>query len=149
MKSLLTSLFVLTVFSAFSQSKNINWTFSSKKIADKTYEIHMTAKLAPQWHVYSQKQPADAIALPTVIAFNKNPLVTAQGGIKEVGKLIKFTDKKLGLSANQYSNTVDFVQVFKVKGEVKTSVGGKVEFQICDDEKCLPPDSVPFNISLK
>ena len=55
----------------------------------------------------------------------------------------------LGVSANQYSNKVDFVQVVKVKGKAKTNVTGKLEFQTCDDKKCLPPKTVNFSIALK
>ena len=61
----------------------------------------------------------------------------------------KFKDEKLDLSANQYSNNVDFVQVVKLKGNVKTNVSGSVEFQTCDDKKCLPPKTVNFSVELK
>jgi DsbC/DsbD-like thiol-disulfide interchange protein len=49
---------------------------------------------------------------------------------------------------NYYEKTVDFVQVVKVKGKAKTSLTGKVEFMVCNDEKCLPPSEVPFTINL-
>ena len=52
----------------------------------KTYEIHMTATIQTGWHLYSQTQPEDAIAIPTGIKFTSNPLVTAEGPVKEVGK---------------------------------------------------------------
>jgi thiol:disulfide interchange protein DsbD len=71
------------------------------------------------------------------------------GKIKEVGKMEKFVDKELGLSANQYSDKVDFVQVVKLKGNVNTNLSGSVEFQTCDDKKCLPPKTINFNIALK
>lgn len=127
----------------------VSWTFTAKKVADKTYEIHMTANIQDNWHLYSQTQPDDAIAMPTTFTINPNPLFTLEGKIKEVGKLEKFHDAKLDLSANQYSNTVNFVQVVKLKANVKTNFSGNVEFQTCDDKKCLPPKTVNFNIALK
>jgi len=36
-----------------------------------------------------------------------------------------------------------------VKSSAKTNVSGSVEFQTCDDKKCLPPKTVDFNIALK
>ena len=48
-------------------------------------------------------------------------------------------DAALGVSANQYSNTVDFIQKIKLKANVKTNFTGNVEYQTCDDKKCLPP----------
>src|SRR5215831_11688458 len=92
----------------------VSWTFTSKKIADKTYELHMTASIQSGWHVYSQTQPEDAIPQPTTITFIKNPLVTLDGNTKEDGKMVTFKDPNLG-SANQYSSKVDFVQTVKLK----------------------------------
>lgn len=127
----------------------VSWTFSSRKIDDKTFEVHMTATMQKGWHLYSQNQPEDAIANPTTFSIAPNPLIKLDGGIKEVGKMEKFKDEKLDLSANQYSNNVDFVQVVKLKGSAKTNVSGSVEFQTCDDKKCLPPKTVNFSIALK
>jgi Disulphide bond corrector protein DsbC len=61
----------------------------------------------------------------------------------------KFTDKTLGISANQYSNMVTFTQKIKLKANVKTNLTGSVEYQTCDDKKCLPPKTVNFSIALK
>ena len=139
---------LFTAFFLQAQSP-VSWTFTAKKLDDKTFEVHMTATMQAGWHLYSQTQPEDAIAIPTAFTLTPNPLFSFDGKIKEVGKLEKFTDKELGLSANQYSKTVDFVQVVKLKGNVKTNVSGNVEYQTCDDKKCLPPKTVNFNIALK
>ena len=127
----------------------VSWSFNSKKVSDKTYEVHLTANIQSGWHLYSQDQPSDAIAIPTSVTINNNPLLKLDGKVKEVGKMEKFNDKNLGISAHQYSNKVDFVQVVKVKSTAKTNVSGSVEFQTCDDKKCLPPKTVDFNIALK
>lgn len=142
--------FLLVGFSASAQIMNpVTWSFTAKKTADKTYEVHLTAAIQSGWHLYSQIQPEDAIAIPTGIKFTANPLLNLNGVVKEVGKMQKFHDSKLGLSANQYSNKVDFVQVVKLKANAKTNIAGGVEFQTCDDKKCLPPRTVNFNIELK
>jgi hypothetical protein len=144
--------FLISVFSigvASAQTLNpVSWSFTSKKINDKEYEIKMVATLQKGWHLYSQTQPADAIAQPTTISFNKNPLVEFDGKVKEVGKLEKYKDKTLGSTAHQYSNQVTFVQKVKLKGKAKTNVTGKLEYQTCDDEKCLPPKTVSLSIAL-
>jgi hypothetical protein len=145
-------LFLAVVFSSMvlnAQLNPVNWTFSAIKKDSKTFEVHMTANIQSGWHLYSQMQPDDAIAIPTGFTINNNPLVSLEGKVKEVGKMEKFRDKKLDVSANQYSNKVDFVQVVKLKGVVKTNLTGNVEYQTCDDEKCLPPKKVSFSIALK
>jgi thiol:disulfide interchange protein DsbD len=127
----------------------VSWSFNCKKISEKTYEVHLTADIQSGWHLYSQDQPSDAIAIPTSVTINNNPLLKLDGKVKEVGSMEKFNDKNLGISAHQYSNKVDFVQVIKIKSNTKTNVSGSVEFQTCDDKKCLPPKTVNFNIALK
>ena len=127
----------------------IQWSFTSKKIADKTYEVHLTANIQSGWHLYSQKQPADAINMPTEILFNANPLVSLDGKAKEVGKMEEYKEKRLGISANQYQNQVDFVQKIKLRVNTKTNISGTVEYQTCDDKKCLPPKKLTFNLALK
>lgn len=126
----------------------VSWKFISKKVGEGVYEIQMVADIQNGWHLYSQLQPKDAIAIPTSFTFNKNPLLVLDGKVAEQGKLEKFTDKDLGVSANQYSKQVVFVQRVKAKSKAKTAVTGKVEFQTCDDKKCLPPKTVNFTISI-
>ena len=148
MKKFVLGFLTLLFINAVSAQNPVSWAFTSKKISDKVYELHLTATILPGWHLYSQKQPEDAIAQPTSFMFNNNPLLSFDGTVKELGKLEKFTDKVLQVSANQYSKKVNFVQVVKLKGKVKTAVTGKLEFQTCDDKKCLPPKTVPFTITL-
>jgi Disulphide bond corrector protein DsbC len=151
MKKILLSLTVLIAgIAANAQIQNpVTWSYSAKKIADKVYEVTIVATINSGWHLYSQIQPSDAIAIPTTIKINNNPLIIKDGKIKEVGKLEKYKDKELGISANQYSQTVSFVQKVKLKGKVKTNVSGSIEFQTCDDKKCLPPKTVTFNVPVQ
>jgi thiol:disulfide interchange protein DsbD len=140
--------FLFTAF--FSRGQNpVAWSFSSKKVSEKTFEVHLTANIQSGWHLYSQSQPDDAIAIPTNFSINNNPLLKLDGKIKEVGAMEKYKDKVLGISAHQYSNKVDFVQVVKLKSNARTNISGTVEFQTCDDKKCLPPKTVNFNIALR
>jgi len=136
-------------FRVNDQLNPVLWSFSAKKIADKTFEIHMKATIQSGWHLYSQKQPDDAIAIPTTFTINTNPLFKLDDKIKEIGKKEVMKDATLGVSANQYSNTVVFVQRIKFKTNVKTNFSGNVEFQTCDDKKCLPPKKVNFSVAIK
>lgn len=149
-KALFSLLFIGLTSFVFAQMPNpVSWAFTSKKISDKLYELHMIATIQPGWHLYAQEQPKDAIAQPTSFTFNTHPLIQYDGKVKEKGKLEKYKDEKLGVAANQYSNKVEFVQLVKLKGAVKTNVSGKLEFQTCDDKKCLPPKTINFNIPLQ
>ncbi|GAB3005320.1 hypothetical protein GCM10027051_00150 [Niabella terrae] len=139
---------LLAVGSLLAQENPVNWSFSAKKVAANTFDIYMTAQLDKGWHIYSQSQPEDAIAIPTKFSYTRNPLVTVTGKTKELGKMEKFRDATLGISAHQYGNKVSFVQRVTVKSPAKTNLSGKVQYQVCDDKKCLPPKTVPFKVDL-
>lgn len=127
----------------------VKWSFTAKKIDAKNYEIHLFANIQNGWHLYSQSQPADAVNMPTTISFSANPMISLDGKAKEIGKMELFKDKRLGISANQYTGQVEFVQKIKLKAPIKTNITGTVEFQTCDDKKCLPPQKVPFTVAVK
>lgn len=144
-------LFVILLFSVLAgvaQNNVVNWTFESKKLADNNYEVKLIATVQQPWHIYSTTQ-AEGGPLPTAIAFTKNPLAVPQGKIKEVGKLETHYEKVFELDTKFFSNKVEFVQIFKVKGKAKTNVKGTVEFMTCNDRECLPPQEIPFTIALK
>jgi hypothetical protein len=48
-----------------------------------------------------------------------------------------------------FDGPVDFVQVVKMKIKPKTTISGKIEFMVCNDQQCLPPVEVPFSIPLQ
>ena len=76
-------------------------------------------------------------------------MIILDGKIKEIGTVEKYHDTKLGISANQFSNKVDFIQKVKLKAKAKTNITGSVEYQTCDDKKCLPPKTVNFSIAIQ
>ncbi len=149
MKKILFSSFLLLVVNVlFAQIQDpVNWTATSKKIADKTYEIHLIANIEDGWHIYSQTTPAGG-PIPTNISFTKNPLLVLQGTAKEVGKLEQHNEPLFGVDVKQFSDKVDFVQVVKVKASVKTSMSVSVEFMVCNDRQCLPPTTKKFTVAL-
>ena len=144
---LLLTLAVIGFAGVQAQEKPVSWSFSAKKIADKTYEVHLTANISGDWHLYAQNVGVDG-PLPTAFTFTKNPLLSFDGKPKEVGKLIKKKEDVWDGIVNYYEKTVDFVQVVKVRGSAKTNLAGKVEFMVCNDEKCLPPTEVDFSVNI-
>ncbi len=150
MKKIFTAAFLLLITNMlFAQIQQpVQWTSTSKKINDKTYEIRLTASINKGWHIYSQTTP-DGGPVPTSITFVKNPLVLVDGKTKEVGKLEQTHEELFGVDVKQFSNKVDFVQVVKLKAPVKTSVDVEVEFMVCNDRQCLPPATKKFTVALK
>lgn len=144
--------FLVLASTAFSQDSPIRWQYSAQKKANNVYVVHITAVLEPGWHVYAQHQSKDAIAQPTAIKFSHNPLLQLQGGIDEKGEKQSYTIPGLDVTQFQYENKVDFIQEVKIKSNgdnvPKTNLAGQITFQVCTEERCLPPTTSNFTINL-
>ena len=106
----------------------------------------MTADINPNWHMYAQD--AGDGPQPTAFNFTKNPLLSLDGNVKEVGKMKKVYEDAFKSEVRFCEKSVNFIQVVKVRGNAKTNLSGKVEFMVCDDKSCLPPAEVPFAVNI-
>jgi thiol:disulfide interchange protein DsbD len=139
--------FLVVAFDSVGQVKDpVKWTATSRKKAG-VYEIVLTATMPKPWHIYSQKT-GEGGPVATNFKFSKNPLLSFNGEVKEVGALKENYDKLFDTKVKYFSDKVDFVQALKVKGNVKTNVNVTVEYMTCDDSQCLPPTKKSFNVSL-
>lgn len=139
--------FLVVAFDSVGQVKDpVKWTATSRKKAG-GYEIVLTATMPKPWHIYSQKT-GEGGPVATNFKFSKNPLLSFNGEVKEVGALKENYDKLFDTKVKYFSDKVDFVQALKVKGNVKTNVNVTVEYMTCDDSQCLPPTKKSFNVSL-
>ncbi len=145
---MLLSLLVMVLATAtFAQSdKQVRWTFESKKISENTYEVRITADIGGNFHMYAQDGGDGPVS--TTFDFTKNPLISFDGKVKELGKMKKIYEEAFGSEVRYYEKKVDFVQVVKVKGKAKPTLAGKVEFMVCNDKECLPPSTVNFKVAL-
>lgn len=141
-------LIFLASFSLSAVAQNpVTWKYTTRKIAEKTYEVHITANVADPWHIYSQSTPEGG-PVATQITFRKNPLVTTVGVIKENGKLRTKYEEVFGVDVKFFDGAVDFVQIINLKLPVKTNLTGSIEFMLCNDHECMPPATVPFSIPI-
>ncbi len=125
----------------------VTWTYTATKKSNNVYDVVIKANLPKPWHIYSQNT-GDGGPIPTKITFNKNPLINFIGKIVEVGNLEKKYDENFKTNVLNYSNEVSFVQTIKLKVAAKTRIVAKVEYMVCDDEKCLPPTTKQFSINI-
>lgn len=125
----------------------VKWTFEAVKKADKQYEIVLTANVNAPWHIYSQTVTNGPV--PTTISFKPNPLVKLVGKPKEIGKLDKAYDKNFGAEIASFMGQVQFKQAIVLKAVTKTKITGTIEYMVCNDSKCLPPKSIPFEVAIQ
>jgi Disulphide bond corrector protein DsbC len=140
-------LFAVSLALTAQSNKQVQWAYTVKKIADKTYEVHMTATIGDNYHMYAQNAGVEG-PLPVAFKFTGNPLTVLDGKVKEAGKLVKKYESAWPGTVNYYEKTVDFIQVVKLKANIKTNLAGSVEFIVCNDSQCLPPATVEFKVNI-
>jgi len=128
--------------------KPVQWSYTAKKIADNTFEVHLTANINPGWHIYSQYTPKGG-PVPTTFTFKKDPAILSLGKPQEAGKLQQMFQKEFDMNVKYFSDKVDFVQVVKVKSTTPPNFSGTIEYMVCNDKQCLPPIEVDFFLTLK
>lgn len=138
---------LLTAVSFAQSSKQVRWTFTTHKVADKTYELKFKADINAPYHLYAIEAGAEG-PISTSFDFTKNPLVSFDGTVAENGKLISKFEKVWNGKVNYFKGTVEFVQVVKVKTSAKTNVSGTITFMVCSDEHCLAPSEVNFSLAI-
>jgi thiol:disulfide interchange protein len=122
----------------------VKWTYSSKKISDTEAELIFKATIDKGWHVYSQFIANDG-PIPTSFTFEKNNSFELIGKVIE-GKPIEEHDVNFDMMLKFFEGTATFKQKIKLKDTKAFSVKGSVEYMCCDNSKCLPPESIEFEI---
>jgi hypothetical protein len=127
----------------------VHFIYIATKTGDNKYDIHVTATIDPNWHIYAGVQPKSAISVPTKITFDKNPFITITGKMKEIGTIEKQRIAEAGIEQNMYEKSVEFVQQISLKNSIKTNVSGAITYQACTGEMCLPPKTVSFQVPVQ
>jgi len=125
----------------------VKWTTAVTKISDTEYELVATATIKPNWHLYSQTVPENG-PLATSFSFGSSPKYLKKGNtIEDKGTIIY--DPIFALKIKFFEKKASFRQRIKLKTKTPLKVNAKVEFMVCDDNRCLPPTELDlvFNIN--
>ena len=116
-----------------------------KIISDKEAEIVFEGTIDDGWHVYSTDLEEGG---PISATFNVDEITGAElmGKLEAKGKEIDVNDPVFGMQVRYFEKKVTFIQ--KVRLTEKTyKIAGYLEYGACNDENCLPPTKVDFQIS--
>ena len=124
----------------------VNWSYSSEKINDKEYDLLLTAKIEKGWHLYSQFIEEGG-PIPTSFKFNSSAAYRLIGKVTESPKPITAFDKNFNMEIAWHKNQAVFKQRISLNKPI-TAITGVLEFMVCDDQRCLPPAEVEFEVPL-
>ncbi|MCS6818880.1 MAG: thioredoxin family protein, partial [Chitinophagales bacterium] len=139
----------LSLFSLATVAQILNpvkWSWKAEKLSDNEYKLIFTAIIDKGWHTYSQ-YVAEGGPVPTSFQFEKNADVQFIGKMQESGdKVIEAMDPFFGMVVKKFDERAVFTQ--KVKVLKNTTLKGSLEYMVCDESRCLPPDTREFSFDL-
>lgn len=144
---LLAAVFCISAISLQAQIFNpVKWSYSSKKISDTEAELTLKATIDNGWHMYSQFIGNDG-PVPTSFTFEKNKNFDLIGKVTE-GKPIEQHDVNFDMELKFFENLATFKQKIKINSSTAFTIKGSLEYMVCDNSKCLPPETVEFEIKV-
>ncbi|MDO5608470.1 MAG: cytochrome c biogenesis protein CcdA [Capnocytophaga sp.] len=147
MKRIFTLIALLFAFSATVHAQiydPVSWSAKIEKVADNEYDLVSIATIEPGWHLYSQTIPPKG-PIPTSFTYEKGSYELV-GKTVEEGSVVKH-DAVFNMEIGFFSNKAVFRQRIKTNSPPAV-IKGSVEFMVCDDSTCLPPDEVSLEFKL-
>ncbi|MGY5847776.1 cytochrome c biogenesis protein CcdA [Salegentibacter sp. HM20] len=130
-------------------SNPISWQAKIEQENDSIYSLVFTANLEPGWHLYSQKEAdIDIAPIPTSFTYNNAEANYELVGPTEEPDVPAIYDQVFEADIIYFEDEVEFRQKIRILPGEKPEIIAEVYFSVCDDEKCLPPETERFNISL-
>ena len=145
MKSLFVSLALLLSIVLSAQNNDIvEWTTSFDAT---TQTITIDADIKGKWVIYSQHTDPDG-PIPLSFEFDKTKGVILDGPTQEMNKPIEEKSEMFGVTVRKFMGNVSFSQKINEGWKPGTILNGNLTYMACDDEKCLPPETIPFEVKL-
>ncbi|MBE7639334.1 DUF255 domain-containing protein [Salegentibacter sp. BLCTC] len=134
----------------FQMDDPITWEAAVEKENDSIFNLVFTANLEEGWHLYSQKEAdIDIAPIPTSFSYNyeeENYELIEDTKEPDVAPIY---DQVFEADITYFEGEAVFTQQIKVQPGSNPKIVAEIYFSVCDDEKCLPPDTERFNISLQ
>lgn len=144
--SLLLSFVSLTIFAQIQNP--VKWTYSVENNGKEEAILVIKASIDKGWHLYSQFI-GEGGPVPTSFRFDKSKNYTLVGKVNEVPKAKPIYDEIFGMQVAWFESSATFKQKIKVSSSKDFRINGALEFMVCDDKQCLPPEEVEFTFDVK
>jgi hypothetical protein len=125
-----------------------SWKYEVKKKSATEYQLIFHLELKPEWHIWSLHPGGDGYEIAPSFTFDKNAQVKLKGKPTEKGKPIIKTITGIDGKVTYYQGKVDYTQNVTVKGK-HLKITGKHNYQVCNEQMCLPPRDRDFEFEIK
>jgi hypothetical protein len=138
--------FVISTASYAQILAPVKWSYGAKKIDNEQAVVFIKATIDKGWHIYSQ-HVADGGPVKTSFRFDKSDDYTLNGNTTEPKAVSKY-EKAFSMNVQYFEQSVIFQQKVKLKNG-QASVNGTLNYMVCSNKQCLPPEDVEFSIPVK
>ncbi len=133
----------------FAQVENpVSWKFTIGQVNGLEAELVFSADIDHPWHLYSAYLPAGG-PIATTPWYDESDAYSLVDDIVEVTKPVVKFDEGFQMDVGTISGKAEFMQKVRFSEGGTQTVTGEIEYQVCDDNVCLPPVSVPFNFEVQ
>lgn len=139
--------FFAALFAAASAAgQNVTWTGTAERLDDNAYRIVLEAAIPAGYHMYDMG-PYDGGPNATTITFTPNEDVTLEGGVEQLDTPHRYFDELFGMEIGTFSGKARFAQRVKLAAP-QAALKAQIEWMICDDTSCMPPDDTELTIAV-
>lgn len=138
-------LLVTAIQGSYCQIKNpVKWKFKAASVNGFTAEIKCMAALESGWHVYSLQEGLS----PTRVVIEPSAEYTVLGAATEGSDGIDTYDSVMEMRMKWFERKAVFTQRIKINAP-EVTVKGSITFMVCTKEKCLPAETIEFEIIVR
>ena len=123
----------------------VKWSFEIEVVDENKVDLIIRADIDEGWHLYSQD--AGDGPIPTSFTFFENENFKTKGKVKE-GTSHEEYDQNFESILRYFDTEAIFTQRIKLLTEESTLLKGELQFMVCNDAMCLPPEWVDIKIVL-
>ncbi|WP_390884541.1 cytochrome c biogenesis protein CcdA [Hoylesella marshii] len=125
----------------------VHFSVQQKQTSPSEVSLIFSATIDEGWHVYSTNMPGGG-PISATISHEKMEGAELVGKLQPVGHEITNFDKAFNKKLRYFEKTVKFIQRYKITAKAYR-LKGYLEYGACNDEMCLPPTQVDFDLKGK
>lgn len=123
----------------------VSWEKKQTNTADGVVTLSFKATLKQGWHIYDVTLP-DGGPTPTHIELDGAKGVKLLEGLKPSKKPTSIFDPNFDMNLRWYTGSVTFEQKAQIEDPEHFVLSGDLVYMLCNDQTCLPPTRLPFDI---
>ena len=139
---LLTTLLAVTAF-----AQGVTWKSTVEALEGDSYRIVLEASIPSGYHMYDMGPYEGAGPNATIITFTPGEGATLDGAVEPLVAPHRYFDPTYNMEIGTYEGKAQFAQRVRLSVP-QTEIKAQIEWMICDDTSCMPPEDLELTIAI-